>query len=116
MLIQNIGNAVQTAPTMGRVGNDTLAVVTNTLEVTPAPPPSPAQLHSAMQEANHALQQSQPSLEFSVDSATHTPVVSLTDTETGQVIQQFPSRAALAIAQSIEQAQQRQGLLLNQKA
>lgn len=120
MLIQNISSAVPTAPAAGRISNDAPQVVV--VQSSPAPQPqpgdspSPAQLKSALDSANHALQQSHQSLEFSVDTTTHAPVVSVTDSETGQVILQFPSKAAIAIAQSIDQAEKRQGLLLNQKA
>jgi flagellar protein FlaG len=66
------------------------------------------------------MQHSNQSLEFSVDPNTKTPVVKMTDTETGKVITQFPSEAVLAIAQSIDQYLSQheapQGLLLKQKA
>lgn len=91
---------------------------------TPVPPssqpPSPAQLQSAVNKINKALQQSNQSLEFSVDATTKTPVVKMIDTQTGKVIQQYPSQQTLAIAESIDQYlsqhQLQQGTLLKQKA
>lgn len=84
------------------------------------PPPTAAQLKSAVESINRALQQSNQSLEFSVDPTTKTPVVKMLDKETGQVISQYPSEQVLAIAQSIDQFlsthQLQQGLLLQQKA
>jgi len=63
---------------------------------------------------NKTLLQSNKNIQFSVDSDTKKTVIKLTDTETGDVIRQYPSKEALAIAQSIDQIQQ--GLLLKQKA
>jgi flagellar protein FlaG len=77
-------------------------------------PVSPTALHSAVKTINAALQASNLSLEFSVDTDTHATVVKLTDTSTGQLVRQFPSDATLAISREIDQLQQ--GLLLKQKA
>ena len=86
----------------------------------PSSPVSPAQLQSAVNKINRALQQSNQSLEFSVDATTKTPVVKMVDTQTGKVIQQYPSQQTLAIAESIDQYlsehQLQQGTLLRQKA
>lgn len=116
MLIQNISNTVQTAPPMGRISVDAPKVFVETHNNDAPQHVSPEQLHAAVQGLNQALQQAHQTLQFSVDSTTKTPVVSLTDSETGQVILQFPSKAALSIAQSIAEFQQKQGLLFNQKA
>lgn len=117
MLIQNVANNVQTGPPGGRVSADTARVVVESRsEDAHQQHVTPEQLHVAVQGLNQALQQAHQTLHFSVDSSTKTPVVSLTDSETGQVILQFPSKAALSISQSITELQQRQGLLFNQKA
>jgi flagellar protein FlaG len=120
MLIQNISNTVQAAPSIGNISNDASNNDAPNVVVAQAPPPvqqpSPEQVKSAVQDINHALQQSHPNLQFSIDSVTHTPVVTLTDSTTNQVIVQFPSQEALAIAAAIDQSEKRQGLLLNQKA
>lgn len=118
MLIPNISAATPVAPLSGAPGaaspppNSSVG----TAKAVPAAIPTSGQLQTAVDGANHTLQQSKLNLAFSVDTATKTPVVTLTDSMTGQVVLQFPSREALAVAQSIEQAQQRQGLLLNHKA
>ena len=77
--------------------------------------PSPAQLQSAVDGINHAMRQSSQNLEFSVDSTTKKPIVKMVDTQTGDLIRQFPSEETLAIARSIDQFLQRQGMLLNDK-
>ena len=76
--------------------------------------PSAEQLKNAVDVINQVLQQSNHSIEFSVDSDTQTPVVKLVDTETGELLRQYPSEQTLAISQAIGDFQQ--GLLLTQKA
>ena len=76
--------------------------------------PSPEELNSAVAAINKVMQESNPNLEFSVDTSTHRTVVKMVDTSTGTLIRQFPSEAALAISREIEQFQQ--GLLLTKKA
>jgi flagellar protein FlaG len=71
-------------------------------------------LNSAVAAINQAMQQSNPALEFSVDTDTQKTVVRMVDTSTGELIRQFPSETTLAIARGIEEFQQ--GLLLTQKA
>ncbi|MFZ1546871.1 MAG: flagellar protein FlaG [Candidatus Nitrotoga sp.] len=77
-------------------------------------PVSSAQLKSVVNDANEVFKQSNMSLEFSVDSDTQNTIVKLIDTETGDLVRQFPSKEMLAIASAIGQFQQ--GLLLEQKA
>lgn len=80
----------------------------------PARQPSPEELKQAVAVINRTLQQSNQNLEFSVDDATDQTVVRMIDTSTGELIRQFPSESALAIARDIEQFQQ--GLFITQKA
>jgi len=75
---------------------------------------SPAAVQQAVSVINHAMQQANRSLEFSVDNDTSRTVVKLVDTRTGELIRQYPSEATLAISRDIEAAQQ--GLLLKQQA
>lgn len=77
------------------------------------PEPTPQQLQQALQTINSKLANST-SLEFSFDKGTKQTVVKVTDKESGEVIRQIPSEAALAIAESIGEFQK--GLLLQQKA
>lgn len=77
-------------------------------------PPSAEELKNAVAAINKVMQQSNPALEFRVDSDTQKTVVRMVDTSTGELIRQFPSEATLAISRGIEEFQQ--GLLLTQKA
>ena len=136
MIIQSVNTGQSTLP--GRIsGNDAPAVaaeaapvqlpvqapvkapVQETAQAT-AQPPTAAQLKSAVESINRAMQQSNQSLEFSVDPTTKTPVVKMLDKETGKVISQYPSEQVLAIAHSIDEFlsthQLQQGMLLKQKA
>jgi len=76
--------------------------------------PSATQLQNAMEGINKALRQSGKSLEFSVDESSKRQIVKVVDTETGDVIRQFPSEEMLAISRSIDMIQQ--GLLIKQEA
>ncbi len=118
MIIQNINSSSGAPPSpVGYVSNGVPSGVSSTANAAPASQqPSPQQLQSAVNGINQAMQQSNNSLQFSVDPGTKEPIVSMVDTATGQVISQYPSKEAIAIAQEIGQFQQRQGLLLNQKA
>lgn len=63
---------------------------------------------------NKSIQQSSSNLQFSIDASTERQVVKLMDSETGEIIRQFPSEQALAISKSIEQMQR--GTLINAHA
>jgi flagellar protein FlaG len=76
--------------------------------------PSTEQLKNVVDGINKTLKQANRNLEFSVDKSTNRQVVKLVDTETGDVVRQFPTEEVLAISRAIDQVQQ--GLLLKQKA
>ena len=76
--------------------------------------PSVPQLKNAVDNINRFLQQSNINIQFSVDADTQKTVVKLIDSDTGDVIRQYPSKDVLAISKSIENMQQ--GLLLKQHA
>lgn len=132
MLIHNTSNMAQ-APQPARLASDggSVAVVATPSNVATQPgvtpealptsatpaaeqKPSAAQLQNVVDNINKALKQSNKNLEFTVDENTKKSVVKLVDTETGDVIRQFPSEEALAISRSIERFQQ--GILLKQEA
>lgn len=77
-------------------------------------PATPEAVQQAVSHINHAMQQANRSLEFSVDSDTSRTVVKMVDTSTGELIRQFPSETTLAISRDIEAAQQ--GLLFKEQA
>lgn len=121
MIIQNI-TPNQAALPVRHIGDDVPKAVADTTtgigqitarQVT-SQQPSPEQLKNAVDVINVVMRQSNLSLEFSVDTDTKKQIVKLVDTETGELIRQFPSEETLAISRSIDQFQQ--GLLLKQKA
>ncbi len=134
MPIQNVSNLPQVPPS-ARVSNDRHTgdgalgvVVTATSTGEPAPAestqiaakpsvqqqPSAPQLQNLVDNINKALKQSSKNLEFTIDTETRKSIVKLVDSETGDVIRQFPSEEAIAISRSIDRIQQ--GLLLKQEA
>lgn len=139
MLIQNVNNAVQSPPS-ARGSSDSAAVAESSTVQTAAPqavappaaekPVAAAQLQTAVQNANQAMQASNRDLAFSVDSDTKQTVVKLMDTKTGDLIGQFPTHQMLEISKAIglmqEQLQQAsltkapvqstQGMLIKQLA
>lgn len=119
MLIQNT-NTNQAALPVRRVSDDAPKVVANSSLQAPPQQASSQQLQSAVDNINQAMRQSKQNLELSVDPDTKTPIVKMVDTQTGELIRQFPSEAVLAIANSIDkflqQNQFQHGLLLKQKA
>jgi len=76
--------------------------------------PSIAELDNAVRELNQSLKANNSNLAFSVDQDTQQTIVSVKDSQTGEVIKQFPSKEAIAISKAIGEIQQ--GLLLKQKA
>lgn len=126
MIIQNI-TPNQAALPVRHIGDDVPKAVADTSNAGPttgigqitarqvtSQQPSPEQLKNAVDVINVVMRQSNLSLEFSVDTDTKKQIVKLVDTETGELIRQFPSEETLAISRSIDQFQQ--GLLLKQKA
>ena len=71
------------------------------------------QLQGVVEQINKALKQANKNLEFSIDTESQKQMVKLVDTETGDIIRQFPSEEAVAISKAIQQMQQ--GLLLKHK-
>lgn len=132
MLIQNTGNMAQ-APQPVRLAGDGApnAAVANPSNVAAQPSvslelpqaaakpvaeqqPSAEQVKNAVDSINRALKQSNKNLEFSVDESTKRQMFKLKDSETGDVIRQYPTEEMLAISRAIDQIQQ--GLLLKQEA
>ncbi|MDO9011749.1 MAG: flagellar protein FlaG [Gallionella sp.] len=127
MLIQNTSSMAQPV----RLTSDTsaaTAVAVSTPVVTPDTQPekssAPAkqaekpltdlQMQETLDHINAALLNANINIQFNVGANGQKAVLKLIDTQTGEVIRQFPTDAALSISRSIEQFQQ--GLLLNQKA
>jgi len=79
----------------------------------PAQPVTQEAVVAAVQSANAYVQSVASSLKFSLDEETGRTVVKVIDTETEEVLRQFPSEEMLAITRSIDRMQ---GLLINRKA
>jgi flagellar protein FlaG len=71
---------------------------------------SRAEVQSAIETANHALEVRQRRLELSVDSATGLAMVSVRDTKSGEIVLQVPSEVSLNLARRIDQLT---GVLVN---
>lgn len=120
MLIQNTGSA---APASGYTGEGAaVSVVSPGARAAPgvAPPvntqtqPTVEQLKKAVDSINQVVQQSNPSVEFSIDQSTKQTVIKVVDSQSGQLITQFPSKEALAISRMIGQGLH--GALIKQDA
>jgi len=126
MLIHNTGSAAS-APGLA---SDSAPVVAPQTRAAPADPPQAAakataaqqpaapiqaQVQSAVDNINRAMRQSNANVEFSIDQDSKRTVIKVIESNTGDVIRQFPSEEILSIAHAIDQMQQR-GLLLKQEA
>ncbi len=119
MLIQNITSAASSSWFANEGGVTAVAAPKSESAPVRQPPaemrkPSVAELESAVRELNQSMRANNSNLAFSVDPDTEQTVVSVMDSKTGEVIKQFPSKEAIAIAKAIGDIQQ--GLLLKQKA
>ncbi len=120
MLIQNSTSPVSRSWSSGESGG--VSIASTRVEYNPPPQqetvethrPSVAQLESAVHDLNQSMKANGSNLAFSIDPDTEQTVVKLMDSSTGEIIKQFPSKEAIAIAKAIGDIQQ--GLLLKQKA
>lgn len=69
-----------------------------------ARPPARAELEKAVKDIQDYATASQRNLEFSIDDTTHQVVVKVVATDTGEVVRQLPTEAALKLAQSLSDA------------
>jgi flagellar protein FlaG len=79
----------------------------------PAQPVTREAVAAAVQSANAYVQSVASKLQFSLDQDSGRTVVKVVDTETEEVLRQFPSEEMLSISKSIDRMQ---GLLINRKA
>lgn len=80
--------------------------------------PSPEHVAQAVKQVNDAFNQRGQDLYASIerDKDTGIHVVKVLDKKTNEIISQFPSKEIIAIAESIDSAQEDRGQLLNVKA
>jgi flagellar protein FlaG len=79
----------------------------------PMDKPKRAELEQAVTDIREFVQSSKRNLDFSIDDSTGRVVVKVIATESGEVIRQLPSEAALKLAASLSDAS---NLLFNEKA
>jgi flagellar protein FlaG len=79
------------------------------------PTPSDDQVDKAVADLNKVAQEKTPGIEFSIDPDSKRTIIQVVDQSTKQVLQQFPSKEALAIAKSFDESGS-QGSLVNQTA
>lgn len=104
--------AVRQAPTPAPIPPALRAAQDNPV-FPPAQPVTREAVAAAVQSANAYVQSVSSSLQFSLDQDSGRTVVKMVDTETAEVLRQFPSEEMLAISKSIDRMQ---GLLINREA
>ncbi|MFZ2267913.1 MAG: flagellar protein FlaG [Azonexus sp.] len=75
-------------------------------------PPSQLEAKQAIEKIAEFVSSRQSELSFSIDDASGTQIVKITDIQTKQIIRQFPSEEAIAIAHALDKLQ---GLLIKDK-
>lgn len=75
--------------------------------------PDKLDVKQAVEKISEFVSSRQSELSFSIDDASGSQIVKIMDTQTKQVIRQFPSEEAVAIAQALDKLQ---GLLIKDKA
>lgn len=75
------------------------------LPVKEARQPSSGEIEAVVERINNHLLKNDVSLDFSVDETTSIPVVKVTNTTTGDIVMQFPSKVVLAISEAITNKQ-----------
>jgi flagellar protein FlaG len=114
---QGAPSSVSVASPVSVSSQPNAALVANAT-VSPAVP-SPAQITQAVKQINDAFTQGGQNVyaTFEFDKAVGMEVIKFTDSNTNQVISQVPSKAALAIAQSLQNSQgSGSGQLINTQA
>lgn len=75
--------------------------------------PDKQEVKQAVEKISNFVSSRQSELSFSIDDSSGSQVVKIMDTQTKQVIRQFPSEEAVAIAHALDKLQ---GLLIKDKA
>jgi flagellar protein FlaG len=125
MLIQNINGVTPVTGFTSNTSGPVPATTPGTQNVSATPPqatpnpqktiqPTDAQLKSAVDSINNTMKQNNSNVEFSIEKGSDQAVIKVVDTQTGQLISQFPSKSAVAISQMVAQSQP--GALVKQEA
>lgn len=78
--------------------------------------PSQDEVDKAVSSLNKVAQEKAQGIEFSIDPDSKRTIVQVVDQSTKEVLRQFPSKEALAIAKSLDQSASAHGLLIDQTA
>lgn len=100
-------------PVQGTVSAKPSAQSADVSTVTPVEQPKRAELEKAVTEIRDFVQSTKRNLDFSIDDSTGRVVVKVIATESGEVIRQLPSEAALKLAASLHDAS---SLLFDERA
>jgi uncharacterized FlaG/YvyC family protein len=76
--------------------------------------PTSEEIKASVSQINQYLNQRKVDINFSIDSNSKIPVITVTNTSTGEIILQFPSKVILAVAEAIDSKQL--GALIENKA
>jgi flagellar protein FlaG len=113
MQIQNLTNTLSSPPTLDKSA-EVKDVSLATVKPSTVKEPTAQDLQSAVDKLNKNIKENHTNLDISVDSNTKELVVKVVDSSNGDVITQFPSKVAIAIANNIDRVQK--GILLNNQA
>jgi uncharacterized FlaG/YvyC family protein len=113
---QGTSGFVSAASTVAGTSPPNAASVPNTSLSTQTP--TSTQIKQAVKQVNDNFSQNNQNMyaTLGIDKATGIEVVKIIDKDNNQVISQYPSKAILAVAQSLEQQQGSGGQLLNTTA
>lgn len=120
MSIQSLNGAVGNSPQPAQVRSNP-APVPDAVKLPEAPvqsvqanpKPTPEHLQKALEALKQAIPIKSSALQFSLDEVSGQIIARVTDSDTGEVIRQIPSKELLEIAHAIDKMQ---GMLLRQKA
>ena len=106
----DVGNAGtrQVHTTSEPEGGNTAPIRFSTVSVSSTPSqatvPEPIDVKEAVEKLNKYVQSQQKHVNFSIDEATHSTVIKVYKTETGELIKQFPPEEILAMAAYLRQS------------
>jgi flagellar protein FlaG len=78
--------------------------------------PSVEELMDAVDQANSFLQSASRGLQFRVDRDTHTTVVKVVDSESGEVVRQIPPERTLEVLKQLSEMENKLGSFLKESA
>ncbi|MDP3088102.1 MAG: flagellar protein FlaG [Methylotenera sp.] len=107
MDIQGVSNVVSSSPVMVKapVERTFVAQTPSTPLVKQVKQASAKEVDDSIANINQNLKKNDVNLDFSIDKASRIAVVKVTDSVTGDVIMQFPSKAVLSVSEAISSKQ-----------